>query len=58
MQVLENKNPLIQDPSGYSQFNIMQKFRYCLRELWDFEYAFHFSETSDYARYDRLIELQ
>jgi len=57
-KMLENKNPLIQNPTAYSQFNIMQKFRYRPSELWDFEYAFQFSETSDYSRYDRLIELQ
>lgn len=55
--VLDNPNPLLQSPSGYSQFNIMQKLRYRPAE-WDLLYAFHFSETSDYARYDRHTRLR
>ena len=42
-----------QSPSGYDQFNVMQKIRYAPTENWNLEYAFHYSETSDYARYDR-----
>lgn len=57
-QVVENPNPLVQAPSGYSQFNLMQKIRLSPNENWDFEYAFHYSETSPYSRYDRLLELQ
>lgn len=54
--VIENPNPLIQDPTGYSQFNIMQKFRYVPNESWDLNYDFHYSRTSEYARFDRLSE--
>lgn len=42
-----------QSPSGYNQFNIMQKLRYAPNQYWNLEYAFHYSETSDYSRYDR-----
>lgn len=53
--VVMNDDPRIQKPSGYSQMNLMQKFRYKPNEKWDFQYGFHYSETSDYARYDRHI---
>jgi hemoglobin/transferrin/lactoferrin receptor protein len=57
-RVFENKNPLIQNPSGYNQINFMQKIRFSPNKNWDFQYGFHFSETSEYSRYDRLIETQ
>jgi hemoglobin/transferrin/lactoferrin receptor protein len=57
-QVIENPNPLVQKPTAFSQTNIMQKLRFKPNEKLDFQYGFHFSETSEYARYDRLIELQ
>lgn len=52
-QVIANTNVRKQSPSGYSQLNLMQKVRYAASDNWNLEYAFHFSETSDYARYDR-----
>ncbi len=53
--VVTNDDPRIQRPSGYSQINMMQKLRFKPNEKWDFQYGFHFSETSEYARYDRHI---
>lgn len=53
--VVTNDDPRVQRPSGYSQINMMQKVRYSPNEKWDFQYGFHFSETSDYSRYDRHI---
>lgn len=53
--VIANDDPLVQRPSGYSQLNMMQKLRFKPNEKWDFQYGFHFSETSKYARYDRHI---
>jgi len=50
-----NDDPRIQRPSGYSQINMMQKLRFQPHKNWDFQYGFHFSETSQYARYDRHI---
>ena len=50
---IANNNERLQSPSGYSQFNFMQKVRYSPTTSWNIEYAFHLSETSDYARYDR-----
>lgn len=50
-----NSNPEKQIPTGYKQLNLMQKARFKPNENWNFEYGFHFSETSSYDRYDRLI---
>lgn len=51
--VLQQDDPLLQIPSGYQQMNLMQKVRFSPNEHWDMEYAFHYSETSSYGRYDR-----
>jgi len=53
--VFENDNPKKQKPSGYSQMNLMQKIRYQPNKHWNINYGFHYSETSDYPRYDRHI---
>lgn len=50
-----NRNPLNQKFTGYSQFNLMQKIRFQPTEYWDFTYGFHYSETSNIDRYDRLL---
>ena len=52
-RVIANLDECRQTPSGYSQLNFMQKVRYAPGGGWNFEYAFHLSETSEYARYDR-----
>jgi hemoglobin/transferrin/lactoferrin receptor protein len=57
-RVVENPKVRIQNPSGYIQSNIMQKIRFCPNPSWDFQYAFHYSKTSDFARIDRLMEQQ
>lgn len=43
----------IQNPSGYSQINLMQKVRHSPSKDWDIQYALHYSQTSSYGRYDR-----
>lgn len=53
--VFANEDPLVQRPTGYSQMNMMQKLRFRPNDKWDFNYGFHYSITSDYSRYDRLI---
>ncbi|MBP6334722.1 MAG: TonB-dependent receptor [Bacteroidia bacterium] len=53
--IITNDDPRVQVPTGYSQINLMQKVRFKPNENWDFVYAFHFSETSEYSRYDRHI---
>lgn len=51
--VITNEDELLQIPSAYSQINMMQKFRFQPNDKWDFQYGFHYSETSPYGRYDR-----
>jgi len=54
-RVITNDDQQIQRPTAYTQMNIMQKIRYKPDGKWDFQYGFHYSTTSDYARYDRHI---
>lgn len=56
--VVANDDPLVQRPTGYSQINLMQKLRYQPNEKWDFNYGFHYSTTTDYSRYDRLLRVR
>ncbi len=51
--IIKQDDPLIQSPSGYSQMNMMQKVRFQPNKKWNFEYGFHYSQTSPYGRYDR-----
>ncbi|SMG24200.1 hemoglobin/transferrin/lactoferrin receptor protein [Marivirga sericea] len=53
-RLVEQEDPLIQNPTAYTQKNFMQRARFQPNESWDFQYGFHYSETSDYGRYDRL----
>lgn len=52
-RVITQEDPQLQIPSAYSQMNLMQKIRFQPQSSWDFQYGFHFSETSPYGRYDR-----
>lgn len=54
-KVIVNPDFELQTPTGYSQINMMQKIRFQPNKNWNIEYGFHYSETSDYARYDRHI---
>lgn len=56
--VVENPDPQNQVPTGYDQFNIMQKIRFSPNEKWDFQYGFHYSASSEFDRYDRLIRVR
>lgn len=56
--IVANENPEIQRPSGYSQMNLMQKFLYKPSDKWEIQYGFHYSETSEYARYDRHLRFK
>jgi len=56
-RVFDNSDPRVQSPSGYGQINLMQKIRFNPGRRWDLQYGFHYSETTDYARYDRLMEV-
>ncbi len=53
--VLRNSNPNEQINTAYSQYNFMQKVKYKLSENTEIEGAYHYSETSNIPRYDRLI---
>ncbi|MBM1104913.1 TonB-dependent receptor [Aurantibacter crassamenti] len=53
--LLTNDEPQIQVPTGYNQINFMQKIEYKPNHNWDIKLGTHYSETSDYSRYDRLI---
>lgn len=53
--IIHNKEPHIQNPTGFSQLNLMQKLRLRPNEKWDFQYGFHYSTTSEYGRYDRHL---
>ncbi len=57
-KIVANENPLIQKPTAYNQVNLMQKVKYKASEYLEFEYGFHYSLTSDIARYDRHIRLK
>lgn len=54
-RIITNDDPRTQRPSGYSQINMMQKIQFNPNEHWDFQYGLHYSETSEYSRYDRHI---
>lgn len=53
--IVTNDDERVQRPTGYSQINLMQKVRYKPDDAWDFNFGFHYSETSPYSRYDRHI---
>lgn len=50
-----NANPSLQINSGYKQINVMQKVLYAPTEKLKMDYSFHFSESGNAPRYDRLI---
>lgn len=53
--LVPNNDPRKQVTSGYDQFNFLQKFSYRPNSTWNYDLGLYYSETSDYARYDRLI---
>ena len=53
--IVTNRDPRNQVPTGYSQTNIIQKVKFRPNELWDLTYALHYSNTTDFARYDQLL---
>ena len=54
--IIRNDDINLQKFSAYSQANFMQKFRYKVNKKLEFNYAVHFSTTSDIPRYDRLLQ--
>jgi len=53
--LVANENPKKQLPTAYNQMNLMQKVIYKPNNNWNFNLGAHYSETSNYSRYDRLI---
>lgn len=53
--LLSNPRPGKQLPSGYSQWNLMQKISHRPDNSWNLDLGLYLSTTSDYSRYDRLI---
>ena len=51
--IIQQDDPLLQIPSAYDQTNFMQKIRFQPNADWDLRYGFHYSQTSEYGRYDR-----
>jgi len=48
-QILENDDNRLQIPTGYSQLNFMQKFRYTPSEFWYFDYGFQNPEMEIFS---------
>lgn len=53
--VVRNSDPRVQIPSGFTQNHFLGKVAYRPSNKWQFTYALHYSETSDYDRYDRVL---
>ncbi|WP_240938658.1 TonB-dependent receptor plug domain-containing protein [Arenibacter sp. 6A1] len=54
-KLVQNPNAKKQRSSGYDQINLMQKIAFKPNNNWNLNLNTFYSETSDYARYDRLI---
>ncbi|PTX60212.1 hemoglobin/transferrin/lactoferrin receptor protein [Kordia periserrulae] len=54
--VVNNSNPLNQRFTGYSQLNLTQRAKLVSDDIWEFDLGLHYATTSDYPRYDRLIQ--
>lgn len=54
-ELVTNSNPKKQDPTNYNQINLLQKISFKPNNIWRYDLGLHYSETSDYSRYDRLI---
>ena len=53
--IRENSDARVQKFTGYNQINILEKIHYQAKDNISFDFGLHYSETSDYPRYDRLI---
>lgn len=53
--VVQNEDPYKQVPTGYQQLNLLQKIVHKPTEAWTFQYALHYSTSSNNTRYDRLL---
>jgi hemoglobin/transferrin/lactoferrin receptor protein len=55
-RIISNSNPKIQVPTGYDQINLLQKIEFMPNSEWNFSLGLIYSETSNYSRYDRLVQ--
>ncbi|CAM4067607.1 TonB-dependent receptor [Gillisia hiemivivida] len=55
-RIVRNKDPKVQVPTGYDQINLLQKVAFMPNKTWDFSLGLIYSETSNYSRYDRLVQ--
>lgn len=53
--IVQNNNSKTQKFTGYNQINFLGKVHYKANETLSFDLGLHYSTTSDYPRYDRLI---
>ncbi|MDN5203764.1 TonB-dependent receptor [Fulvivirgaceae bacterium BMA10] len=56
--VMNNPDQDLQIPSGYRQYNFLQKIRFRISDALDLTYTFNYGNTSNIPRYDRLIILE
>ncbi|MBT8258286.1 MAG: TonB-dependent receptor [Bacteroidia bacterium] len=54
--IVPNDDPRIQRFTGYNQINLMQKINYRGADDLNYNLGLHYSTTSDFPRYDRLIQ--
>jgi len=54
-ELITNENPEVQVSTGYNQINLLQKIAFKPNINWSYDLGLHYSETSDFSRYDRLI---
>ena len=54
-RMVANPRPREQVSTEYDQINVTQKIRYQPNKNWEVTYGGHYSNTSDYGRYDRQI---
>lgn len=52
--VIQNNNPLLQNPSAFEQKNVLQKILYTANPNFNIGLDIHYSESSPFARYDRF----
>ncbi|NCO62776.1 MAG: TonB-dependent receptor [Flavobacteriales bacterium] len=53
--IIQNNKPLVQRPTGYNQYNVMQKVRFEPYNSLSFNLGLYYTTTSNVPRYDRLI---
>ncbi len=56
--IVQNNDKRTQKFTGYDQINLLEKLRYQANNDLTFDLDLHYSSTSDYPRYDRLILYQ